>query len=164
VVEDGAAIQAAARGDGLFPLISNSETFSLAEALAKYKYQPFLEKRHEQLKSVLEVAPVFLKKPERVAALLLLYFVALLVYALVERELRQQMRAEGLEGLPLYPEGRSAARPTADLALAAFLGWRRHRLLDATGALLKTFPDPLPPVALTVLRLLGVDPASYQIS
>jgi hypothetical protein len=41
---------------------------------------------------------------------------------------------------PLYPEGSSAARPTADLALAAFLGWRRHRLLDATGTVLRTFP------------------------
>jgi hypothetical protein len=74
------------------------------------------------------------------------------------------MRAEGLKGLPLYPAGRSAARPTADLALAAFLGWRRHRLLGAAGALLETFQDPLPPVALTVLRLLGVDSTSYQIS
>jgi transposase len=162
VTEDGPAIQAAARGDGLFPLITNGESFTLAEALDKYKYQPFLEKRHEQLKSVLEVAPVFLKKPERVASLLLLYFVALLIYALIERELRQRMEAEGLNGLPLYPEGRSASRPTADLALAAFLGWRRHRLLDAAGTLLKTFHDPLPPVASTALRLLGVDSTPYQ--
>ena len=162
VTEDAAAIQAAARWDGLFPMITNSEGFTLAQALEKYKYQPFLEKRHEQLKSVLEVAPVFLKKPERVASLLLLYFVALLIDALIERELRQQMCRGGVNGLPLYPEGRSATRPTADLALAAFLGWRRHRLLDATGTLLKTFADPLPPVALTVLRLLGVDSTPYQ--
>jgi transposase len=164
VTEDGAAIQAAARWDGLFPMITNSEGFTLAQALEKYKYQPFLEKRHEQLKSVLEVAPVFLKKPERVASLLLLYFVALLIDALIERELRQQMRREGVKGLPLYPEGRSAARPTADLALAPLLGWRRHRLLDGAGTLLKTFADPLPPVAATVLRLLGVDSAPYQVS
>ena len=105
---------------------------------------------------------VFLKKPERVASLLLLYFVALLVHALIERELRRGMHGEGVKGLPLYPEGRPTSRPTAELALAAFLGWRRHRLLDAAGTLLKTFHDPLPPVASTVLRLLGVDPAPYQ--
>jgi transposase len=163
VVEDAATLAAAAGGDGLFPLITNSATFTLREALDKYKYQPFLEKRHEQLKSVLEVAPVFLKKPERVASLLLLYFLALLLYALIERELRQQMMAQGLKSLPLYPEGRPAARPTADLALASFLGWRQHRLLNDAGVLLRTFQDPLPQVATDVLRLLGVDPAPYQI-
>ncbi len=53
VAENGAALQAAACWDGLFPLITNSPTFTLKEALDKYKYQPFLEKRHQQLKSVL---------------------------------------------------------------------------------------------------------------
>jgi transposase len=162
VADDGPALQDAARWDGLFPLITNSKTFTLEEALDKYKYQPFLEKRHQQLKSVLEVAPVYLKNPQRVASLLLLYFVSLLVYALIERELRQQMQREGVDELSLYPEGRATMRPTADLALGAFLGWRRHRLLDATGTLLKTFHDPLPPEAATVLRLLKVDPEPYR--
>src|SRR5262249_13022091 len=49
---------------------TNDEALGLAEALAKYKYQPFVEKRHEQLKSVFGVAPVWLKSPRRVAALL----------------------------------------------------------------------------------------------
>ena len=144
VVENVVALQAAARWDGLFPLITNSPAFTLKDALDKYKYQPFLEKRHQQLKSVLEVAPVLLKKPERVASLLLLYFVSLLVYALIERELRQRMHEEGLDERDLYPEMRPTMRPTADLALSAFVGWRRHHLLDATGALLRTFHDPLP--------------------
>jgi transposase len=161
VVENAAALQAAARWDGLFPLITNSPTFTLKDALDKYKYQPFLEKRHQQLKSVLEVAPVFLKKPERVASLLLLYFVSLLVYALIERELRQCMLDEKVDELHLYPEMRPTMRPTADLALSGFLGWRRHHLLDATGTLLRMFHDPLPSEARMVLRLLAVDPRPY---
>jgi len=162
VAEDKAALQAAARWDGLFPLVTNSPTFTLKEALDKYKYQPFLEKRHQQLKSVLEVAPVFLKNPERVASMLLLYFVSLLVYALIERELRQRMQQEGVEELHLYPEMRATMRPTADLALAAFVGWRRHHLLDASGTLLKSFHDPLPAEAKMVLHLLNVDSQPYQ--
>ena len=162
VVEDKTALQAAARWDGLFPLVTNSPTFTLKEALDKYKYQPFLEKRHQQLKSVLEVAPVFLKNPERVASMLLLYFVSLLVYALIERELRQRMQQEGVEELHLYPEMRATMRPTADLALAAFVGWRRHHLLDASGTLLKSFHDPLPAEAKMVLHLLNVDSQPYQ--
>jgi transposase len=162
VAEDKVALQAAARWDGLFPLVTNSPTFTLKEALDKYKYQPFLEKRHQQLKSVLEVAPVFLKNPERVASMLLLYFVSLLVYALIERELRQRMQQEGLEELHLYPEMRATMRPTADLALAAFVGWRRHHLLDTTGTMLKSFHDSLPAEARMVLRLLNVDPQPYE--
>ena len=86
---------------------------------------------------------------------------SLLVYALIERELRQRMKEEGLEDLPLYPEMRATMRPTADLALAALLGWRRHHLLDATGSVLKTFHDPLSPGAKMVLHLLKVDLQPY---
>jgi transposase len=156
------AIQEATRRDGLFPLITNHKTATLGEVLEKYKYQPFLEKRHEQLKSVLEVAPVYLKKPERVASLLLLYFVALLLYALVEREVRQHMKEANLKALDLYPEGRPSRQPTADLLMASVIGLRRHRLLDQAGLLLRTFHDPISPVALQVLDLLGVDTAYYR--
>jgi transposase len=156
------AIQEAIRRDGLFPLITNHKTATLGEVLEKYKYQPFLEKRHEQLKSVLDVAPVYLKKPERVASLLLLYFVALLLYALIEREVRQRMTETNLKALDLYPEGRAARQPTADLLMDSVLGLRRHRLLDRAGLLLRTFHDPISPVALQVLDLLGIDHAHYR--
>src|SRR5207302_1988473 len=73
-VEDNEeALRQAERCDGLFPLMSNDKTLSLAEALKKYKYQPYAEKRHEQLKSVFGVRPVWLKNPRRVESLLGLY-------------------------------------------------------------------------------------------
>ncbi len=54
-------------------------------------------------------------------------------------------------------------RPTAAyLCLVCFLwGGDAHHLLDATGTLLKTFHDPLPSEANTVLRLLNVDLQPY---
>lgn len=159
--EDGQAIGDDAHADGLFPLITNSKTLSLADALAKYKYQPFLEKRNQQLKSVLAVAPVFLKKPERIASLLCVYFIALLIHALIERELRRQMKRANIQSLRLYPEERLCKAPTTELIFSAFAGLRRHRLLDADGRVLKVFYDPLPPVAHTVLALLDIDPALY---
>ena len=161
--EDHEAIRQDAFADGLFPLITNSRSLSLAEALDKYKYQPFLEKRNEQLKNALEVAPIFLKKPERIASLLCIDFFALLVYALIERELRRQMKRRKIMSLPLYPEERLCKAPTADLAFAAFAGLRRHLLLDSEGNVLKTFYDPLPPAARTILELLDIDPAIYGI-
>jgi len=103
--EDGEALAREARCDGLFPLMTNDESLSPAEALGKYKYQPFVEKRHEQLKSVFGVTPVWLKNVRRVASLLWLYFVVELVQALLEREVRRQMKQAGWESLRLYPEG-----------------------------------------------------------
>lgn len=164
VDEDGAAIAADALCDGLFPLVTNDENLSLVETLAKYKYQPFVEKRHEQLKSVFGVAPVWLKSPRRVASLLWLYFVVELVQALVEREVRQQMRVRGVRRLNLYPEGRGSAAPTAGLVFSALERHRRHRLFDAGGELLRTFHDELPEAAVQVLNLLGVEGTAYGLA
>jgi transposase len=162
--EDGDAVAADALADGLFPLVTNDASLSLAEALAKYKYQPFVEKRHEQLKSVFGVAPVWLKSPRRVASLLWLYFVVELVQALIEREVRQQMRRRGIRRLHLYPEGRGSAAPTAGLVFNALEGHRRHRLFDANGQLLRTFHDELPEAAAQVLDLLGVEGTAYGLT
>jgi transposase len=161
--EDGAAVATDALCDGLFPLVTNDESLSLEDALAKYKYQPFVEKRHEQLKSVFGVSPVWLKSPRRVASLLWLYFVVELVQALVEREVRRQMHARGVRRLNLYPERRASAAPTAGLVFGALEGHRRHRLLDSQGQVLRTFHDELPEAAGQALELLGVDGAAYGL-
>ena len=161
--EDAEALGRAARCDGLFPLLTNDDSLSPAEALGKYKYQPFVEKRHEQLKSVFGVAPVWLKNPGRVESLLWLYYVVELVQALLEREVRRRMEQAGLGCLALYPEGRASAAPTAELVLGVLEGQRRHRLLDARGPELRRFYDELPPAAQEVLELLGVDLSAYGL-
>lgn len=160
--EIGEAILADSRTDGLFAMTTNDEKMTSAELLEAYKYQPFLEKRNEQLKSVLAVAPVFLQRPERVAALLFLYYLAVLSFALIEREIRRAMLDEGIDALPLYPEGRAARSPTADLVLRTFAGIRRSELVGKAGSSLKTFHDPLTDVAVETLRLLGVPAQAYN--
>ncbi len=161
--EDREAFVRAAKCDGLFPLLTNDEGLSLAEALRKYKYQPFVEKRHEQLKSVFGVAPVWLKNVGRIESLLWLYYVVELTQALLEREVRRQMEANRLESLELYPERRASEAPTAGLVLGVLEGHRRHRLLDEQGAELRRFHDELPEAALQVLELLGVDLTPYGL-
>ena len=157
------AIRADAKCDGLFAMVTNHEQLSPTELLAVYKYQPFLEKRNEQLKSVLAVAPVFLKNPERVAALLFLYFIAVLVFALIEREARQQMERHGLDTIPLYPEQRPCKAPTCDGILQAFEGLRKNQLLDSKGTVLRTFFDPMSRVARQLLKLLHVDGKPFGV-
>jgi len=162
--EDGAALVREARCDGLFPLLTNDETLTLADALGKYKYQPFVEKRHEQLKSVFGVAPVWLKNVGRIESLLWLYYVVELTQALLEREVRRRMAGQAVASLALYPEGRASEAPTAALVIAALEGHRRHRLLDEHGTELRCFHDDLPVAARELLELLGVDRAPYGLA
>ena len=161
--EDAETIRREALCDGLFPLMSNDESLSLAEALGKYKYQPFVEKRHEQLKNVFGVAPMWLKNVGRVASLLWLYYVVELVGALLEREVRRRMAEEEVTSLGLYPEGRPSEAPTAALVFDRLEGHRRHRLLDEQGEELRRFHDELTEPARDVLDLLEVDRAPYGL-
>jgi transposase len=77
------ALLEASKTDGLFPLITNTD-LAACDVLKKYKSQPFLEKRMYAKKTVLEVAPIFLKKEKRIEAILFLYFVALMIVSLIE--------------------------------------------------------------------------------
>ena len=86
------------------------------------------EKRFAQLKTDFVVAPVFLKEVSRIQALLCVYLLALLVESLLERELRKAMESEGIESLPLYPEGRACRRPTARKVIDLFEEVQRHEL------------------------------------
>jgi transposase len=161
--EDGEAVARDARCDGLFPLMTNDKQLNLQEALLKYKYQPFVEKRHEQLKNGFGVMPMWLKNVGRVESLLWLYYVVELVNALVEREVRKRMTESGRNSLPLYPEGRSSEAPTTSLVFDVLEGTRRHRLLNAAGEELRRFHDPLSDVGQQVLRLLDIKEEPYGL-
>jgi transposase len=105
------ALAEAAKTDGTFPLITNT-TLEACEVLRKYKNQPFLEKRMYTKKTVLEVAPVFLKKEKRIEAILFLYFVALMIVSLIERKIRMNMAKANIEKLPILPQGMNSKKPT----------------------------------------------------
>ncbi len=146
--------------DGAFPLITNDQTLSPLELLLSYKQQPLIEKRFQQLKTDFVVAPVFLKEASRVQALLCVYFFALVVESLLEREVRRAMERTGTESLPLYPEGRPCRRPTARRILDLFDDVQRHELMtDAKTTTL--FTTELTLVQRQVLRLLGI-PRAYE--
>ena len=105
------ALAEASKTDGIFPLITNT-ALDASEVLRKYKSQPFLEKRMYTKKTVLEVAPVFLKKEKRIEAMLLLYFVALMIVSLIERKIRMNMAAQDIDKLPILPQGMNTKKPT----------------------------------------------------
>ena len=122
------------RSNGMFPLITNRRDLPLKAILETYKFQPKLEKRHEQLKSVQNLTAVWLKSVNRIEALL--------VHTLLKREVRQGMTREGPECLPLYPGERECRVPSTESVLEVFAPHQRHRLFKA-GRQIQVFePDP----------------------
>jgi transposase len=153
-----------ARCDGLFPLITNvPESQKSAGAIwAAYRSkQPLVEKRHDLLKNVEAATPMYLKNVARIEALLFLHFVALLVHALIERELRDAMRARRLESLPLYPEQRDCRAPTARRVFELFEPLQRH-LLRKKGKIIQRFDPELDERQKLILDLLGIPEAAFH--
>ena len=128
--------------------------------LAAYRYQPNLEKRHHELKSVQDAAPVTLKSPFRIEALLACQFIALLTNCLIERELRHAMTRDEIHELPLYHEQRACTAPTAARVFDAFAGVQRHHL-TRDGRHIQTFNAELTPLQLQLLKLLGIPASAY---
>jgi transposase len=153
-------LQADAASDGMFPLITNARDLTPKQILEAYKFQPRLEKRHEQLKSVQNIAPVWLKSVARIEALLFLYFIAILIHALIERELRLGMAAAGVERLPLYPEERLCKAPCSERIMEVFQPLQRHRLLE-NAKLAEVFEPELSDLQRQILDLMSVDPGLF---
>ena len=146
--------------DGIFPLVTNTELDACA-VLKSYKYQPQLEKRHALLKSGLHVAPIFLKKNDRIEALMFVYFLAQLLCSIMERQLRKEMSKRNIRQIQVLPEERPSASPTAEQVFRVFQPCARHHLISKRGMPVQTFVDPLSKVQRQILELLAISPKVY---
>lgn len=158
IVLDRVAYDAAS--DGCFPLISNDRDLTDAEVLAAYRYQPNLERRHHLLKSVQDAAPVLLHNPARIEALFCCQFLALLISALIEREVRTGMRRAALANIALYPEFRNCKAPSTERILEIFATVSRHEL-HRDGTHVQTFAPELTATQQQIIELLGMSPSAY---
>ncbi len=150
-----------ARFDGCWPLVTNDTQMSEADLLCAYKRQPGVENRHHVLKGVVDFVPVYLKSNERIDAFAFLGYVAVLVHALLERELRRAMRDAELTELALYPEDRACKGPTAARVIEIFEPLSAHELV-ANGRVLKHYDPSLSKLHRQVLDLLKVPITAYQ--
>ncbi len=145
-----------ARTDGLFPLLTNDPDLTAAALLDAYKSkQPLVEKRHDLLKNVEAATPMYLKSISRIEAVLALHFVALLVHALLEREVRRAMARREITELPLYPEDRDCRAPSTDRILETFAPLQRH-LLSKADRVVQRFDPELTELQRKLLVLLGI--------
>ena len=147
---DHDTIAAAAATDGIYALATNLPGADLRaiHVLRRYKQQQIVERRNRDAKSTLKVRPIFLHNDDRIDALLSIIGLALLIFGLIEADLRRTIApATHLPGL--LPEDR-AARPTGANTLAAF----DH--LAATYTPNGLTLDRLTPTQRTILGLLDI--------
>ena len=150
---DNEAIAKAGRLDGLYALATNlpgsdGGRLSALKVLKIYKDQWVVEQRHRDLKQTLRVRPVFLHNDARIEALIAVVGIALLIFGLIEAELRAAL-GEGALLPGILPEGR-AAKPTARAVLTAFDGLKV--CYTANGLVL----DRLSQVQRLILALLDI--------
>lgn len=154
------AILRAGRMDGTFPLITNS-SIDGAQVLKKYKNQPYLEKRMYTAKSILKVAPVFLKTPKRIEAMLFLYFVALMIVGLIERNIRKSMKQANIEKLPILPSKMKTGTPTWN-NLTNFFRNVHLSIISRQEQILSSSVNGVTDLHGHVLKLLGVPEKVYS--
>lgn len=116
IAPDEQALAAAERLDGRYCLVTNERTLSADELFAAYKRQHLIESRFADFKGPLQVRPVFLHSNRRIAALLAVISLALLLYGLIEREVRRALPALGAGEQRLLGQriGRATARKILD--------------------------------------------------
>jgi transposase len=157
---DAKALEEWKRLEGVFVLKTNlpKRTCALKRVLRKYKEQSQVERRIHHLKGPLAVAPMFLEKPERIAGLLCILVWALMVLALMERQVRRSLKGKPMYGL--YPENRPSPAPTGPALLAAFatlcIVIIKHR-----GEVSRRLADP-DATQKQLLKLLGILPAALK--
>ena len=122
-----------------------------AQVLIRYKGQEVVERRYSAFKGPLAVAPMFLKNNRRIAALVTVICLALLVFCLIERQVRVAIApAVTLDGL-------YAGRPAKPTGRLIFEALARLRLIPAANGQPPGIPHP-PPLQARLLALLDVDP------
>lgn len=155
---DQAAVNAEAASDGWYALLTNLDPAEAdaAEVLRRYKGQEVVERRYGDFKGPLAVAPMYLKNNRRIEALITVICLALLIFSLVEREVRRAILPERTM-LGLYPE-RRPARPTGRMIFAALASMR---LIPASRRAPPVVPRPNN-VQLHLLQLLDIDPTRLR--
>jgi hypothetical protein len=104
---------------------------------------------------------VLLHNPARIEALFCCQFLALLICALIEREVRTGIRQAALDNIALYPEFRDCKAPSTERILEIFATIARHQL-HRDGTRIQTFEPELTAQQQQVLDLLGLPHSAYN--
>jgi transposase len=143
---EAAALAEAARFDGVTVLCTNvrRERLPAPAAMVKYREQVRVEQTIDFLKSPVQIRPMWLHSPQRLAGLTLLIMIAVLVASLMEAQVRQWIADTGCLVTGLKPEGRDNAYPTATAILRAFADYTLVLLRHPSGQYTIHYPKLRP--------------------
>jgi len=146
--------------EGVYVLKTNlsKRTYPIAKLLETYGDQKHVERRIHHLKGPLAIAPMFLENPKRIAGLLCILVWALLVLALMERQVRRRLRGKPMYGL--YPENRPSPAPTGPALLDCF-STLCMVIIKHHGHVTRRLADPTD-TQREILKLLDIDSARLQ--
>jgi transposase len=153
---DQSALEHAQSLDGYYTVAANvpEKAADANQVFRDYKEQSEAERRFADWKGPLKVRPVFLKSNQRIAGLILVLSLALLIFCLIEREVRAQLKdTDGkMQGLlpvsrPVRATGRNILERLKALSIVGVRTDQGHtwHAPRATG------------VQARLLQLLGVD-------
>jgi transposase len=155
---DQAVIDAEAATDGWYALLTNLDPADAdaTQVLLHYKGQEAVERRYSAFKGPLAVAAIYLKSNRRITAMITVICLALLIFSLIERQVRGALHAQGRTTVAGLYAGRPAV-PTTRLIFQALTGLR---LIPATNGNPHTIPQPTP-LQHEILDLLDVNPLEW---
>lgn len=156
------ALQQAALCDGVYLLCCSvaKEQLSPAAVLQAYKGQDKVERGHRDLKGPIAVVPLYLHKPERIAAMTLLCIIALQVVRLMEWQARQSLQTEGEPLRGLLPNRLLTQRPSGVKMLDALKSIALLTVVAETGH--RRVLSQLSALQTKLLQVLGVPLAVYM--
>ena len=110
------------------------------------------------IKTPAAIAPVWLEKPERIAALAMLTVIGLLVYSIIQRQVRLYLRSQDQQ----VPGNKGAtATPTAAVVLALFAQIALVQFLLGDHEVVQMYG--VQPHHLLICDALGLDHACYAV-
>lgn len=129
------------------------------EVLKIYKGQEAVETRFRFLKNPQQIGPIFLKNTDRIEALAYVFLMALLIYSLLERRVRQNLETK--EEAPLVlPGGRKSKMPTGQMLLV-LLSRIQVMIYEEEGRRVHRALSRLSADAERIIRLAGFDLEIY---
>ncbi len=144
-----------------FVLITNKldeETLSNQEVLKIYKGQSAAETRFRLIKDSQMIDAIYLKTPERVEALGIVYVMALLIYGILEYRVRKELKEKNLSLILkgkrklLQPTGQALLEQLEDITVI---------LINQNQQKIRLLPDNIDSQAKKIIELCGYDLSIY---
>lgn len=152
-------VDQASHFDGIVLLCTNVplERLTTGEVIKKYKEQASVEQTFDFIKSPIQIRPLWLHSPRRLAGLTFLIMLSVLIASLLEYYVRQHIAKNKKLLKGLMPENRDNPYPTAEKLLKSFQDYSLVATRFPNGLYQIHYPKPRP-IQRQILDILATLP------